>query len=100
MTNQIPPALSACLPGVGRVCDDCGRVVVDAVETPGEDFRCVDCRCGEAGAPTPPAEDDLTRAALEDPHPQDLADDRPTFWRLIVVILFAVVALGIVFWNR
>jgi hypothetical protein len=30
----------------------------------------------------------------------DLPDDRPTFWRIITVVIFAVVALIIVFWNR
>ena len=100
MTNEIPPALSAYHPGVGLVCIDCGRVVVDGVETPGEAFRCVECRYGAEGTPSPSAEDELTRAALEDPHPQDQTDDSPTFWRLIAVIAFAVIALAIVFWNR
>jgi hypothetical protein len=44
--------------------------------------------------------DELTRAALEDGGTYDPPDDRPTVWRLIVVILFAVVALAIVFWKR
>lgn len=51
------------------------------------------------GAPES-SEEDLTRAALDDPaaatlnvpHPQ------PTFWRLVTVLLFAVGALGVVFW--
>ena len=43
---------------------------------------------------------ELTRAALEDRGPYDLPDDRPTAWRLITVIAFAVVALAIVFWKR
>jgi hypothetical protein len=100
MTNEIPSALSAYHPGVGHVCSDCGRVVVDAVETPGEEFRCVDCQVGAEGMPLPTAEDDLTRAALEDAPAQDTHDDAPTFWRLIVVIAFAVIALAIVFWKR
>jgi len=95
MTNEIPPALEAYHPGVVHVCQRCGCSVVDAVITPGEPFRCVDCR-GLVPAP----EDELTRAALEDRGPYDLPDDRPTVWRLIVVILFAVVALAIVFWKR
>ena len=95
MTNEIPPALSAWLPGVGHVCQGCGRLIVDAVETPGEPFRCVDC-----GSLIPAPEDELTRAALEDRGPYDLPDDRPTVWRLVVVIAFAVVALAIVFWKR
>jgi len=95
MTNEIPAALEACLPGVVHLCQKCGCSVVDAVETPGEPFRCVDCR-GLAPAPI----DELTRAALEDRGPYDLPDDRPTVWRLVVVIAFAVVALTIVFWKR
>lgn len=96
MSNEIPSALSACLPGVGHVCEGCGRVIVDAVETPGEPFRCAECH------PSAPAtEDELTRAALEDREPVGRrADDRPTVWRLVTVIAFAVVALAIVFWKR
>jgi hypothetical protein len=100
MTNEIPPALSAYLPGVGHVCADCGRMVIDAVETPGEEFRCVDCQVGAEGMPLPAAEDDLTRAALEDVTPQSTHNESPTFWRLIAVVAFAVIALAIVFWNR
>ncbi|BDU78885.1 hypothetical protein [Mesoterricola sediminis] len=51
--------------------------------------------------PEPPEadEDELTRAALEDPaaqagHP---ADAPPTVWRLVFIILVAVAALSIVF---
>ncbi len=95
MTNEIPRALEAYHPGVAHICTSCGCSVVAAVEFPGEPFRCQDCR-GLVPAP----EDELTRAALEDRGPYDLPDDRPTFWRLIVVILFAVVALAIVFWKR
>jgi len=95
MTNEIPSALEACLPGLVHVCQSCGSSVVDAVITPGEPFRCVDCR-GLVPAP----EDELTRAALEDHGTYDAPDDRPTVWRLVVVIAFAVVALAIVFWKR
>jgi hypothetical protein len=95
MTNEIPPALQAYHPGVIHVCSRCGCSVVDAVETPGEPFRCLDCR----GLVSPP-EDDLTRAALEDRGPFDAPDDRPTVWRLVTVIAFAVIALAIVFWKR
>lgn len=96
MSNEIPSALSACLPGVGHVCQGCGRMIVDAVETPGEPFRCAECH------PSAPAlEDELTRAALADREPVGKAsDDHPTVWRLVTVIAFAVVALAIVFWKR
>lgn len=95
MSNEIPPALSACLPGVGHACSGCGRVIVDAVETPGEPFRCVDC-----GSLIPAPEDELTRAALADPGTVEAPAGRPTLWRLVTVILFAVGALAIVFWKR
>jgi hypothetical protein len=48
----------------------------------------------------PPPEDELTRAAMEDGGIYDLPDERPSLWRLVVVITFAVVALAIVFWKR
>lgn len=95
MSNEIPSALSAYHPGVGHVCQGCGRVIVDAVETPGEPFRCVDC-----GSLIPTPEDELTRAALEDPGQVDAPHGRPTMWRLVVVIACAVAALAIVFWKR
>ena len=95
MTNEIPSALEACVPGVVHICQGCGGSVVDAVLTPGEPFRCVACR---GLVPTP--EDELTRAAMEDRGTYDLPDERPTVWRLVVVIAFAVIALAIVFWKR
>ena len=95
MTNEIPPYLKAYHPGVAHVCEGCGRAIVDAVLTPGEPFRCGDCQ-GLA----PPPEDELTRAALEDPGTLDAPDDRPTAWRLVTVVLLAVAALAIVFWWR
>lgn len=95
MPNEIPSALEACVPGVVHVCEHCGRSVVDAVLTPGEPFHCLKCR-----GLVPPPEDELTRAALEDGGIYDAPDDRPTVWRLVVVIAFAVVALAIVFWKR
>jgi hypothetical protein len=69
-------------------------MIVDAVEVPGEAFRCADCRPSVA-AP----EDELTRAALADQEPTGRPEGRPTVWRLVVVIAFAVVALTIVFWK-
>lgn len=51
--------------------------------------------------PTPEAsgpEDFLTETALNDPgEGRDDAEDRPTFWRVVVLILVAVVALSVVF---
>jgi len=51
--------------------------------------------------PEPPEaeEDELTRAALADPGASHLEDvpQEPTVWRVVVVILFAVLALGVVF---
>jgi hypothetical protein len=35
-----------------------------------------------------------------DAEPHGPERETPTFWRLIVVIAFAVIALAIVFWNR
>lgn len=94
-SNEIPPALSACLPGVGHTCSACGRLIVDAVETPGEAYRCPDC---DKLSPAP--EDELTRAALADPGQVEAPGGRPTLWRLVTVVLFAVAALAIVFWKR
>jgi len=95
MSHEIPPALEACLPGVVHICQTCGASVVDAVVTPGEPFRCTGC-LGLVPAP----EDELTRAALEDKATIDQRDDKPTVWRFITVVTFAVVALAIVFWLR
>lgn len=48
---------------------------------------------GEPEAP----EDELTRAALEDPGPEPVDEPRPTFWRFIILMLLAVLALGLIF---
>lgn len=51
--------------------------------------------------PAPPEapEDELTRLALEDPQPTEPPPSpSPTLWRLITLLAFAVLALGIVFW--
>lgn len=51
--------------------------------------------------PEPPEspEEELTRLALEDPLAQESPPQGgPTLWRLLALIAFAVVALGIVFW--
>ncbi len=52
--------------------------------------------------PSETADDELTRAALNDPAARiiDLPDTPPTLWRLVVLILVMVVALGIVFWKH
>ena len=51
------------------------------------------------GAPEA-SEDDLTRAAMEDPAASTLhiAHPEPTFWRFVTILVFAVVALAVVFW--
>jgi hypothetical protein len=52
--------------------------------------------------PVDTPEDDLTRAALNDPagHTVDIQETPPTLWRLVVLILLVVVALAIVFWKH
>jgi hypothetical protein len=39
---------------------------------------------------------------MEDPGAavRDMSDSRPTFWRVVVLIVLAVTALAIVFWRR
>ena len=95
MSLEIPKALQAYHPGVGHVCASCGRVVVDAVETPGEALRCLECQ-GVDAAP----EDELTRAALADRSLDALPDPKPTAWRLVVIVAIGVITLGIIFWWR
>jgi hypothetical protein len=51
--------------------------------------------------PEPPEspEEELTRLALEDPQATEPEPKHgPTLWRLIALIAFAILALGIVFW--
>jgi hypothetical protein len=51
--------------------------------------------------PGPPesSEDELTRLALEDPRATEPEpQEGPTLWRLLALIAFAVIALGIIFW--
>lgn len=52
--------------------------------------------------PSDMPEDDLTRAALNDPaaHAFDIHDASPTLWRLVALIIVVVVALAIVFWKH
>lgn len=52
--------------------------------------------------PSETPEDDLTRAALDDPagHTLDVHDTGPTLWRFVVLIAVVVVALAIVFWKH
>ena len=60
----------------------------------------------EGAPPTPPShepEDELTRAALEDPAAEEAhapLDGGPTLWRVVALLAFAVLALGIVFGRR
>ena len=52
--------------------------------------------------PSDTPEDELTRAALNDPaaHTLDIHDSPPTLWRFVVLIILVVAALAIVFWKR
>jgi hypothetical protein len=55
--------------------------------------------------PEPPEtpEDELTRAALEDPDSVTRGEPQPagpTLWRVLAVFALAVTALALVFWNR
>lgn len=55
--------------------------------------------------PNPPSdtpEDDLTRAALDDPaaHTLDIHEGPLTLWRLMALVILVVVALAIVFWKH
>ena len=54
--------------------------------------------------PDPPetSEDELTRAAMEDPagFGPEAQDSKPTLWRIVTLLSFAVLALGLVFWWR
>ena len=45
--------------------------------------------------------DELTRAALEDPAALEVeqGDPRPTLWRLVTILVFAMGALAVVFWR-
>jgi hypothetical protein len=47
----------------------------------------------------PPEEDELTQAALSDPESvhEQAPDPHPTFWRVLVVVIIALVALTVVF---
>ena len=55
----------------------------------------------DAPEPLPQPEDELTRAALDDPSDvrQHGSPDAPTLWRVLTVIAVAVGALAIVFWR-
>lgn len=52
------------------------------------------------GAPES-TEDELTQAAIEDPAAGQVqeAHPQPTLWRLVVLMVLAVVALTVVFWS-
>ena len=47
------------------------------------------------------SEDELLRAALEDPAAESLKEPSPTPWRLVILIALAILALGMVFlWSK
>lgn len=52
-------------------------------------------------APAEATEDDLTRAAMEDPAACEVEAPHanPTFWRVVVVLVVAIAALTLVFWK-
>lgn len=53
-------------------------------------------------SPDPTPDDELTRAALEDPAGRDIewVDPMPTSWRWIFLMVLGIVALATVFWKR
>ena len=93
--SQIPESLQAYVYGVGRICSACGQKVVEAVVNE-EPYVCPSC-AGEI----PPAEDELTRAALEDTSPREApVAGRPTAWRAVALLLVAIAALALVLGRR
>jgi hypothetical protein len=56
----------------------------------------------EPPTPDPTPDDELTRAALEDPAGRDIdwVDPMPTSWRWIFLMVLGIVALATVFWKR
>ncbi len=93
--SQIPESLQAYVYGVGEVCSVCRQKVVEAVVT-GDAYVCPTCS-GEI----PPAEDDLTRAALEDTSPREApVPGQPTAWRAVALLLVAIAALALVLGRR
>jgi len=56
----------------------------------------------EPSTPDPTPDDELTRAALEDPAARDIewVDPMPTSWRWIFLMVLGIVALATVFWKR
>lgn len=49
-----------------------------------------------------PGDEELTRVALEDsPEPvSDAQQHAPTLWRVVALVLIAVLALATVFWTK
>lgn len=76
---------------------------------PGQDVAWKRVTFGQIAEPLVPAHpeppeasaDELDQAALEDPSAatRDMVDTRPTLWRIVALIVLAVVALAIVFWR-
>jgi len=93
--SQIPESLQAYVYGVGVPCSRCGQKVVEAVVTE-EPYVCPSCS-GEIA----PAEDELTRAALEDTSPREApVAGRPSAWRMVALLLVAIGALALVLGRR
>ena len=93
--SQIPESLQAYVYGVGRICSSCGQKVVEAVVNE-EPYVCPSCSREIA-----PAEDELTRAALEDTSPREApVAGRPSAWRLVALLAVAVGVLALVLGRR
>lgn len=93
--SQIPESLQAYVYGVGRICSVCGQKVVEAVVAE-EPYVCPSCS-GEIA----PAEDELTRAALEDASPREApVAGHPTVWRMVALLILAIGALALVLGRR
>ena len=96
MTN-LPKSLEGYVSGVGLTCSQCGQKVVEAFVPEGDEpYLCPSC-----AIPLPLEEDALTRAALSDPAAfEETAPTGPTAWRLVSLLVIAILALAGIFWLR